>query len=151
MFWGCVSVFGAGSLVPIDGSVDSTKYIHILQTHLLPIAKAWYGDEDWILIQDNAPCHVSVMTRQFLYQKGIHVMPWPSNSPDMNVIENMWQMLKYKLYREGSGKSRHDVISKVMNIWNNDDDLRDACISAVSTMQKRVKSLYNSHGGITKY
>jgi hypothetical protein len=116
MFWGCVSVLGTGCLVPIKGNLASAQYIDIITTHLLPTARAWYGNDNWLLIQDNAPCHNSKMTRQFLNQANIRVIPWPSNSPDMNIIENIWHILKSRLYRQGSGKTRNEVIAKAMQI-----------------------------------
>jgi hypothetical protein len=151
MFWGCISVFGTGSLVAVEGSINSQRYVEILKSHLLPIAKAWYGDEHWILVQDNAPCHSSQLTRRFLDETNIHVLPWPSNSPDMNIIENIWHLLKLRLYRKGSGKTCNEVILSAKEIWENDDDLRQACLNAVKSMQNRLKTLYNARGSVTKY
>src|SRR5438128_1090473 len=49
MFWGCVSVFGTGPLVPVQGTMASAEYVNMIATSLLPIAEAWFGNEDWIL------------------------------------------------------------------------------------------------------
>lgn len=75
MFWGCISVLGPGCLVPVIGTLRSAEYIDILQTHLLPIANAWYGDDVWYLQQDNASCHTSVQTRAALRNMHIHDLP----------------------------------------------------------------------------
>lgn len=104
MFWGSISVFGPGSLVPISGMMNSQRYIETLESHLLSVASSWFGNEEWTLVQDNAPCHTSQITRRFLEERNIHVLPWPSNSPDMNIIENIWNIWKKKFTSQEVGK-----------------------------------------------
>ena len=36
MFWGCVSSRGVGALIPVSGTIDSVKYIEILENYLRP-------------------------------------------------------------------------------------------------------------------
>jgi hypothetical protein len=36
MFWGFFTESGTGSLVPVDGMMNSTKYIKILKSRVLP-------------------------------------------------------------------------------------------------------------------
>jgi hypothetical protein len=151
MFWGSISIYGPGCLIPLEGSMNSEKYINIIQSHLLPSATACFGNEPWILIQDNAPCHVSAASKKFFADKQISVLEWPSNSPDMNVIENIWCIFKKKLYSGGSGLTRNEVIRKATDIWENDDELRLVCHEMISNMPSRVKALYSNKGGSTKY
>ena len=37
MFWGCISYNGIGTLTPVDGNIDSEKYIEVLDQHLWPV------------------------------------------------------------------------------------------------------------------
>jgi len=37
MFWGCVTYKGVGNLVPVDGNIDSHKYVTILEISLWPV------------------------------------------------------------------------------------------------------------------
>jgi hypothetical protein len=149
MFWGSFSVLGVGALHPCDGSVDSGAYINILDTWLIPYAEAWFGQCHWTLLQDNAPCHNSRATKEYLRQSGIDVMVWPANSPDLNPIENLWGILKQKLLRLGT-LSKEDLIMKAQQIWNS-DAMIDICRELVQSMPQRVSDVIDSKGDSIGY
>ena len=79
----------------VDGNMNSSSYIYILNSHILPLMQ-----DDQVLQQDNAPCHKSNEVKNFMQEFGVAVVPdRPARSPDLNVIENCWGVLKQRLER----------------------------------------------------
>lgn len=62
-------------------------------------------------IQDNRPVHQS---RQTVARKNIHILTWPNQSPDVNIIENVWRTIKIRLeHRLHEIKNRQDCCKKI--------------------------------------
>jgi transposase len=63
----------------------------------------------FVLHQDNAPCHTSLVIRQFLADKKITVCPHPPHSPDLAPCD-FWLFPKIKLKMKGN---RFDTIPEI--------------------------------------
>ena len=151
MFWGYFSDAGLGPLHPCVGTVNTSAYISIMEHQLLPTAACWFENiDDWIFVQDNAPCHNSKTTKKWFADKGVCLMEWPANSPDLNPIENLWGVLKQKLLRMGSLNKQH-LVDNVTKIWNEDDGLKALCSKLVETMPKRAQAVLKARGEAIKY
>ena len=86
MFWGCFSKRGLGPLIALEGSMNSEKYVELLEVALKPELEE--AGVPMIFMQDNAPCHTSKLVSDYLGNFDITVLEWPPQSPDLNPIEN---------------------------------------------------------------
>ena len=151
MVWGCVTAWGTGRLIRIDGIMDAVKYIERVEEGLLGTLSD-YGltNNDVIFQQDNNPKHTSKLAQKFFDDNEIFVLPWAPQSPDMNVIEHVWDHLD-KLIRKWDPlpKNLDELWEALREEWEN---LDIAYIQNLySSWPRRVAALVKAEGKYTKY
>jgi transposase InsO family protein len=132
MFWGCVTFEGEGTLTAVDGIMNSRKYTEVLDSQFWRVIAKLPTNRGNILQEDNATAHTSRETTQWKRDNNIPTMNWPPQSPDLNIIENVWRILKIRLQtRVTRIHNRQELIDAVQEIWQ-------------SLTPMYIKSLYNS-------
>lgn len=99
MLWGA---FAPGGILPInviDYKMNGKMYEYILGEHLLPNAPL-VTSEKRIFQQGNTSIHVTQSTKAWFEDNDVQVTEWPSKSPDMNPVENLWAILMQSIYKD---------------------------------------------------
>ena len=82
MVWAAISFDHKSPLVVIEGNMTALRYIaQVLRPTLIPL-QAQHRDVITFQ-QDNARPHTARITKAFLGEHGVNVLPWPAHSPDM--------------------------------------------------------------------
>lgn len=154
MFWSCFWQNELGPLVAFPKEkVDSVKYCGILEEHLFPFYMMVKGilDSDPWFMDDNAPVHESAATKTFKEELGIRTLKWPSQSPDLNPIENLWKLWKDLIQKtDPFPTNREELILAAQTAW---EELRTTGIGQVlaDSIQNRINAVKASKGHPTKY
>ena len=146
MVLGCMSAAGVGELYFIEGNMNSNMYCKILQQSM--ISSLQKLDSRAVFQHDNDPKHTSKTTIALLKRLRVKVMDWPSMSPDLNPIEHLWGILKWKV-----------EVCKVSNICQLRNVVMEewksipvaTCEALVNSMPRREKAILDNDDGHTKY
>ncbi|KAK3519950.1 hypothetical protein QTP70_008795, partial [Hemibagrus guttatus] len=147
MLWGCFSAKGPGRLIRVKERMNGAMYREILSKNLLPSARALKMKHGWVFQHDNDPKHTAQATKKWLRKKHFKVLEWPSQSPDLNPIENLWRELKIRVaQRQPQNITALEEIC--MEEWAKLP--ATVCKNLVATYRKRLTSVIANKGMLKK-
>jgi transposase len=105
---------------------------------------------DVIFVHDGARYHTSKASIKYLADVCMQVLDWPSQSPDLNLIENLWRVMKVRISaRRHHIKTESEMRAALQEEW---DRLKPNLLyKLVASMPNRIKEVIAAKGGATSY
>ena len=159
--WGAISCRGLGPLLQITESMNTHSYVENILEPLLSTRKS--RNElmhfcpsyrmNLIWQQDNAPFHNGEEALTFLKDHNIEHLRWPTYSPDLSPIENVWNQVQYKVriwqIEHGQIAPNNDLFQLIEQAWNSITPVE--CKALVCSMPDRLNELFRRHYNIIDY
>ena len=143
IIWGAISEHGVAgiSFLPPETTMNGPRYVELLaeklKTHMAVHNCTTF-------MQDGAPCHRLKVAKTFLAEKGIKVLDWPGNSPDLNLNENLWTNIKNKV-AEKHPSSAKDLVKMIKEVWVKEIS-QEFCRNLVHSMPRRLQEVIKPEG-----
>jgi len=150
MVWGCFSGKGLGPLVRVEGKMNRFDYIKILEENLLPLINK-FNNRNYYFQDDNAAVHTANDVQNWIEEKNINILSdWPSQSPDLNPIEHLWDELERGLKkRTQHPKNESELEAAVKEEWTKIP--YEKLNNLIESMPRRIEACISNDGWSTRY
>ena len=132
-------------------NITEQEYKVVLQKTLLPEGSRIFGAQglsSWVLQQDGDPAHneaeavAAAYSRQHSAQLQV-LARWPSNSPDLSPIENLWSIVERRVQAAGC-KDFAEFKATLVKEWNGVS--KELCGKLMGSMGSRLEACLEKGG-----
>ena len=132
MVWGAISYARKIRLVCIPGNLNAARYRdEVLTPHMLPAMN--------LRMEDFQHCWLSSQPER-------KSAPWPSKSPDLNLIEHLWDYLGRRVR---SRQTLQELQQALEQEWGRIP--QDRIRWSIESMPRRVRAVLQANGGHNRY
>ena len=147
--WGAITSRGAISLEIFEENLNSSRYLAILKKKRKELRKKL--PEGFIFQQDGSPVHTAQMCLEYIEEKfpqSLIKPEWPSYSPDLSPIENVWAWLKNQVNKD-MPKTVSALKKSIKKHW---ELVNEEFLSPYyNSMQNRMEALIEKDGDKINY
>ena len=151
MVWGYICHDCKLDLVTMQDNLTGVQYIRdVLQPIVVPHFDIHPLATRPVYMDDNARPHRSRAVTAYLQSEAVTSVPWPAMSPDLNPIEDIWDMLGRRMHaREPPVQNIRQVEAALHCEWQ---QLSQQGIRRLTGgMRRRVETVIQARGGYARY
>jgi transposase len=141
--FGYIAGNGRGGIDEFTENLDKTLLKKILQRNRQPILNIFPEYVMWYFLWDNDKKHTSDVVRQWLHNNGITQVDYPPYSPDINIIENVWNNVKARVELRNA-KNENELKKIWEDEWKNTDP--SFVMRLVHSMPARCQAIIDANG-----
>ena len=87
--------------------------------------------------------------KNFLYEKNVDILDWHENSPDLNLIKNLWHVMKNEV--AGQYPTNKELLKTAVKIVWTQKMISEYCCNFINSMPRRMATVVKIKGDDTKY
>jgi hypothetical protein len=139
------------------GKLNAEEYCEVIMDgELLDFWMRSMEDVGYVLVmEDGAPYHRGAAAKRRKEYEGMGWIgwgpgTWPSNSPDLNPIENLWHVLRSNIRkRKRQPRNQKEMIEALQEEWKKLD--MNVVSALIDSMPRRLQAVIDAKGGPTHY
>jgi hypothetical protein len=87
-----------GPIIILHGRITAREYVDRLGNQVHPMIQTVFPKNDAGFQGDNATIHTAGSVQSWFEEhQGDHHLPWPPQSPDLNISESFWSVLQTRM------------------------------------------------------
>ncbi|XP_011871657.1 PREDICTED: uncharacterized protein LOC105564120 [Vollenhovia emeryi] len=150
--WGWFSSGAIGEFIDIPSTMNSEEYISIMEEVLLPSVRAIYPVEEVPIIrvvQDNSDVHTSREIQEwFQNHQEIRLIKLPDRSPDLNLMEDVWEQMIQHWEQRGENTVAA-LVDHAREVWEELRSLPNFFAALLDSIPDRLHNVIKHTGSLT--
>ncbi|XP_011270618.1 hypothetical protein CAOG_08947 [Capsaspora owczarzaki ATCC 30864] len=101
-------------------------------------------------MQDGStPIHHAPEVHAWFSANNIGLITWPENSPDLNPLEDGWDLIKAEVYKSKSMKTQEALWQRFQRVYEK-VLTPDVCLGLIDSMPRRIQAVLSAGGDVPK-